>query len=309
MQNTKPNIQSQQELFANNLPKKPYCSNDLTYGVRIRDAETALSHRYIQPNQPNSKLWLLFDIDRPTCPYQITDDLNLPAPTIFVQNPENHHAHLYYALETSVHLNQNSSLKAIRFAGAVDVSLSGALDADAGYSGLIAKNPFNEHWRSYYIGGQYELSEIAEYLDLSRYSDRRRHLPEVGLGRNCTLFDRTRKWAYKAIREDFDISFNSFMDEVLTQALCYNTAFDSQLHFSEVKAISKSIAKYVKNNFRASKFSEIQSERGKRSGKARLAMSEDKRTQAIEMYINGKSVRDIASVLNVGKSTVHRWIK
>jgi len=78
-----------------------------------------------------------------------------------------------------------------------------------------------------------------------------------------------------------------------------------------VKATAKSIAKYTWLRFSPQEFSIIQSERGKRggeaSGQARLALSEDKRTMAIEMRLKGKSIRDISTVLEVGKSTVQRW--
>lgn len=260
-------ITKQLKLFQNSLPKKPYCTNELASGLRIRSASSAISHKYIQPNHPNSKLWLLFDIDRPTAPEELTDDLLLPAPTIFIQNPKNRHAHALYALETAVHLNSGSSYKAMRFAAAVDVSLSNAMNADAGYAGLICKNPLHEAWRTYAIGDSYDLHELAEYVDLSAWNNPRKHLPEVGLGRNCTLFDKTRVWAYKAIRANYGISYNAWLDEVFTQALCYNTGFDAPLPISEIKATAKSIAKYTLTHFSPEAFSAIQSARGKKGGR------------------------------------------
>jgi len=152
------------------------------------------------------------------------------------------------------------------------------------------------------------LHELAEYLDLKKYNDRRTHLPEIGLGRNCTLFDKTRKWAYRAIREFFGTTLGQWEQEVFEQALCYNTAFQSQLAVSEVKATAKSIAKYTWVRFSPQEFSRIQSERGKRSGQARLALSEDKRTMAIEMDLNGVKRVDIAKALNVSKGTISKWL-
>ncbi len=46
----------------------------------------------------------------------------------------------------------------------------------------------------------YDLARLSDYLDLSSYNGRK-SLPEYGLGRNCTLFEKTRLWAYKAIRQ------------------------------------------------------------------------------------------------------------
>ena len=319
MSNIIPNIQTkttkQLDLFSSNLPKKPYCSNDLSYGLKVRGVQWAIKSPYIQPNNPVRKLWLLYDIDRPICPDEITDDLNLPAPTLFVQNKKNNHAHLLYALETPVYMAGNASARAIRFAGAVDVAISQKLDADAGYVGLIAKNPLNDTWRTYSIGNTYDLAELAEYIELSKFSDRRKNLPEIGLGRNCTLFDQTRKWAYKAIREYRGQSSSLWHEEVFTQALCYNTGFTAPLPLSEVKASSKSIANFcLRNDTKAEvKFKEKQSYKGKlggeASGQVRLKLNESKRTQAIEMSLNNTKVADIAKVLGVHRDTIYRWLK
>ena len=46
----------------------------------------------------------------------------------------------------------------------------------------------------------YTLDWLADSLDLSAANDKE-ILPDYGLGRNCTLFDKTRKWAYRAIRQ------------------------------------------------------------------------------------------------------------
>ena len=41
---------SVQSEFVNRLSNKPYCSNDLDYGLQIRNKETALERKYIQAN-------------------------------------------------------------------------------------------------------------------------------------------------------------------------------------------------------------------------------------------------------------------
>ena len=50
--------------FAGQIPQRPYCSNDLSHGIRPRKKETALRCRFIQFNGPATCEWLLFDIDR-----------------------------------------------------------------------------------------------------------------------------------------------------------------------------------------------------------------------------------------------------
>lgn len=258
----------QLDLFKNSLPRRPYCTDLLQDGLRIRDAARALGHRYIQPNHPNSLLWLLYDIDRPTALDEITDDRDLPPPTLLVQDPQTGRGHAYYGLEVPVHLNPDSSAKAVRFSGAVDVAMTHALDADPGYAGLIAKNPVHERWRTTAAGGVYSLGEIAEHLDLSALADRRRNLPAVGLGRNCTLFDRLRLWSYKAIRQGWP-GFDRWHLAVLERARAYND-FAVPLHESEVRATAKSVAKWTHRNFSPSAFSALQSARGRRGGRPGL---------------------------------------
>ena len=303
---------TQLELFKNNLPRKPYCADDLAYGLKIRTIEHAITHRYIQPDHPNSKLWLKFDIDRATAPDEITDDLNLPCPTIFIQNRQNSHAHALYALENPVHLNPNSSTAALRYAAAVDVSLSLALGADPNYVGLITKNPLHESWRTYGLAGSYSLSELSDYLDLAQFNDRRKKLPEIGLGRNVTLFETLRTWAYKAIRQGWP-DYNRWLKACEDRAQGINNGFVSPLDWSEVKATAKSVAKWTHAHLSATGFSRWQSAQGKkggiRSGEVRLAASEDKRASAVLMRATGMSYRAIAEALDVGKSTVSDWFK
>jgi transposase len=52
-----------------------------------------------------------------------------------------------------------------------------------------------------------------------------------------------------------------------------------------------------------------QSRRGKASGAARLALSAEKREQAIELSRGGMKQKEIAQMLGVNQSTVQRWLK
>ena len=54
----------QLELFRERLPAKPYHTDDLSTGLLVRSAERAALARYIQPNGPTHKYWLVYDIDR-----------------------------------------------------------------------------------------------------------------------------------------------------------------------------------------------------------------------------------------------------
>ncbi|EON0894978.1 replication initiation protein, partial [Escherichia coli] len=54
---------AQLELFRERLPRKPYYSDELTTGLRIADVARALGARYIQPNGPTHRHWIVFDVD------------------------------------------------------------------------------------------------------------------------------------------------------------------------------------------------------------------------------------------------------
>jgi DNA invertase Pin-like site-specific DNA recombinase len=81
----------------------------------------------------------------------------------------------------------------------------------------------------------------------------------------------------------------------------------------EVWWIAKSVAKWTWRRFNIEesdkRFRELQAERGRRSGKARAAASEDKRASARLMAAQGMSKRAIARDLGVPESTVRFWLE
>jgi len=230
---------------------------------------------------------------------------DLPAPHIFTQNPDNQHAHAFYGLETAVHLNRNSSAKAIRFAAAVDCAFTERMDADAQYCGLIAKNPMHERWRTYSINAEsYSLGEMSEYVDLAKYGDRRRSMPETGLGRNVNLFNRLRLWAYKAIRQGWP-DFDQWHRACFDRAVGYNQT-SNPLPISEVKSTALSVAKWTYRNFNSGAFSELQAHRGSQKGQK---VRDEKLEQAIALREEGFSFSQIAKELDIPKPTIGRWLK
>lgn len=250
--------------FHSRLPHHPYCTNDPETGLLIRVANTALGYRHIQPNQPKKLAWLIFDIDRAGGAFAWEWAL-LPPPTISVINPKNGHAHLFYGLISPIGLSTFSRDAPIRYAAAIQNAFCLRLGADPSYVGLIAKNPLHGDWHSIFNPVFYDLSELAEYVCLAR-----KNLTHstFGLGRNCSLFDEVRAWAYLWIMEykRNQISQEHWLSVVQVQAEKAN-CFQSPLSQNEVRSIAKSIAKWTWRNFSESSFSKIQSERGKLGGR------------------------------------------
>lgn len=260
------------KLFNDRLPHKPYFSDELQCGLRIAGKERAILAKYIQFNQPHAQFWLCFDVDRPGAAIDWSDR-NAPAPTISIMNKANGHAHLLYALKTAVRTAPDGKIKPLKYAAAVESALRNKLGADVGYSGLICKNPNHENWQvSVWQEELYTLDWLADYLDLNSVNDKS-IVPDYGLGRNCTLFDKTRKWAYRAIRQGWP-EYEKWLKACYERSCAYNLQFAAPLDENEVKGIAKSIASWTNKKFTENSFnnfvsithvSKIQSLRGSKS--------------------------------------------
>ncbi|MCL0137854.1 replication initiation protein, partial [Klebsiella pneumoniae] len=166
----------------------------------------------------------------------------------------------------------------LRYAAAVENALRKKLEADAGYSGLICKNPNHGHWKiAVWQPELYTLDWLADSLDLSAANDKE-IVADYGLGRNCTLFDRTRKWAYRAIRQGWP-EYEQWLQACYERASAYNLQFSVPLDDKEVIGIAKSITKWTHSKLNEMTFSDyvarthnsaIQSERGKKGGRPSL---------------------------------------
>lgn len=295
--------------FTEQLPRKPYCTNKLG-AMKVRSKVHALQHRYLQHNQPKLVAFMVFDVDYDQATFA-WDDAGLPPPLWVATNPKNGHAHLCYALSAPVSRSNLSRLEPLRYLAAIEAALCDRLGADIGYSGLICKNPLHPHWKTiWYDVEPYDLSYLEEFCgDISHYTDRRRKWTEYGLGRNVTLFENVREWAYKAVRDFwYPNGEEHWCDAVLARCETINGQFKSPLDIHESDAVSKSVAKWVWRHFTPEKFRAIQAARGVKGGKAKGEAYADKRSQARDMAAQGLSCRAIAKKLGCSPQSVSNWV-
>ena len=305
------NAQFEQE-FYKNLPYKPYCTDELGYTF-INPKSLAIKKRYLQHNPPCKIVYLVFDIDREDGA-MAWHDAGLPLPTWTTQNPANGHAHICYELKAPVPTTEASRQNVIEYLAKIEAGLARKLGADVGYSGLLTKNPVHISWRTtLWTSEKYELNYLADFVDLHALSKKERG---IGVGRNCTLFDTVRFWAYKAIREHRGSTFDIWLGKVLEQCQNANGAFLEPLPHGEVKATAKSIATYCwkKDAYCYQEFIDRQSRKGKlgnssNGGKARSNIYIEKRQKALELSINGMNNTQIAKELDVDRKTVARWLR
>ena len=163
----------------------------------------------------------------------------------------------------------------------------------------------------------YDLEDLAEYIDLRKYQTKKKP-DEVGLGRNVSLFDKLRKWAYVAVRKyrGSERNFVLWSAETYGKALEYNGDFVQPLLERECYHIAKSVSKWTwrKDAEALAAFKARQSAKGQKGGKGAIGMSnrwgsnESKQASARIMAAKGMTIRAIAEELGISKSTVGRWV-
>lgn len=298
----------QLELFKTRLPSHGYATDDLQYGLRFLPLSLAIQKAIIQYNWRHSIGWLAYDLDSETARFDWYDR-SCPPPNILILNPENGHGHILYGLQAPVHNYDHASQKALRYMGAIDVALTEELGADRGYSKLLCKNPLNDRWEVLFPRLElYDLDELASWVDLEKYQDRRRRLPKVGYGRNVTLFETLRVWAYRARRRQGFLSEEMFRDAVLNHALALNAGFEPPLSHAEVRGITKSVSQWTWAHLSPEGFIERQRALGKRSGQVRRAKADELRERILEIAEQCPTLthEDIAAVCGVHRVTVTR---
>ena len=238
-----------------NLPRRPYCTDDPTFGVKIRSREQAMAYPLIQVNNPAIHWALVLDMDRD--PADLADPwrrpgpawdweaAGLPAPTWVAVSRTTASCHYGYKLSVPVALADCARPGPLRYLAALERSYLCRLEphgADPGFSGLITRNPEHGAWSVWSSGAAYTLGKLAEYLPkiVPKTERNKAH----GLGRNCTLFDDLRHWAYKAVRQYRDADRSEWIQAVRRHAALFNS-FDMPLSPQEVGHVARSVGGWV----------------------------------------------------------------
>lgn len=297
------------DYFSSNLTSYPRCANDpaIDNGIRCRDS--AVDYLLIEPNTAGSIRWLTFDIDRKGAALD-WEDCHVPPPSIVCRNPTNGHAHLLYALKAPVARSSCAKQKPLNYLEMIEHSLRVALQADRGYSGTLVKNPLHSHWQPKEWGDIYTLDELADELTIVPRERRAANDNIAGLGRNCETFELLSKYAYSSVRKYWGThqasSFELFCAELEDFAGKIQGDFLTPLAFNEIRAIARSVARWVWRKFDPSTFRAIQTARGKRKGGKRRA---ELLPQAIQLSQEGCTQCEIASALDISQGTVSNWLK
>ena len=251
------------EHFEELLPRRPYCSNNPRWGTRVRGVASALKYTHLQFNDRRTLRWFVFDVDHPDAAFAWEEAL-LPAPNIVAGNPENGHAHLFWALARPVHTSVGARASPLAYAADIERGMCRRLAADPFYRGPLAKNPRSRRWRVLWPSPRpYMLEHLDGFLTAGDKQLPPSMAEATGLGRNCALFDELRSLAYAEARSfDRSTGESHFHHTILEMAGQLNSGFFASpggpLSRTEVRTIARSVAKFSWREFRPEKFSAIQ---------------------------------------------------
>ena len=233
------------ENFIESLPPKVRCTDDFSQGTKFRKKENALGFKYIEVSQFLKKQ-IIIDIDRPGAAFD-WEELNLPSPSWITINPKNTYCHYCYELKTPVVYTEQGRRKPQEYYEAITSALISKLQGDPCYIGHITKNPLHPAWKTINHHISYDLGDFSEYLSTNKPAKQSKNLVYDVHGRNSTLFNTVRLWAYREVKEHSNRE--AFFRAVENEAIAVNVQFlnwqNGMLPQKEILSTARSIAKWT----------------------------------------------------------------
>ncbi|WP_229568917.1 replication initiation protein [Rhodococcus sp. RDE2] len=235
----------------------PLASNDPRIeGAWRMPRNEALLRRFIQMNPREYVSQIVVDIDHPDAELRAftLHEVGL-VPNLFAYSTRPGHGQAVFLLEAPVPLSDASHRKPINLLARCQQGLTVALGGDRHYAGPLGRNPLhplaNTRWCSPRPYGLRDLARgLGELLPRRPQSTRVEDCIESALGRNCWMFDTTRRWAYRAWTR---YPNRSDWDEAV---YAYTWSRNPELHRhplgplpdSELRSIAKSVSAFVWNS-------------------------------------------------------------
>lgn len=266
-------------------PRRPLCGPSKNGPYRRRERAAALSESpYIETNPACIQSLIITDVDAGDVS-GLPQLVGLP-PASWAVRAQNMigSGHIGYALATPVVLTDAAHRRPINLLARVEWGIRDVLGGDAAYAGRIMKNPLSPGafqdtlWPQDEIFPTYSLRELASALSdlgaLPAPGDPRPR--QSGVGRNVDIFDRTRAWAYRAIKRYWNSGFSEWDEVVHAKATILNLDLEREgripLPDREIWHLSRSISKWTWQKFSPKAFSEIQAHRSARRWGKELAL-------------------------------------
>jgi hypothetical protein len=212
-------------------------------------------------------------------------------------------------IDPAVYTLRQARRKPLELAADVDKGLTRVLDADPGYGKLISKNPLSDRWTVYvWHEKAWGLTELLEYIPDKIKSWKPRPKEVIGLGRNCTVFEEARFFAYSEWRRLKFTDQDRLLEAVFNFSMNINVSFRIPMLDKEVLSISRSISKWTARHMTAEGLREWGEPRRQMSLEVRQAKAAS-RTRDIIIYYDshpGISRRELAGIFEVSEKTIQR---
>ncbi len=231
----------------------------------------------------NDRYFMMTDQDNCHIPAHKLYDIE---PNIIIYNPAHPQRHqAFWMLRDPVYCQpQVRASKPYKYLKAIESAFDAKYGCDPHFARHIHRNPFywaaDVDWRHDHT---HTLSELADVVELGKTRVRAGSRQIGAVGRNVTLFNELRHWAYKnALEARTEMIFDDWHKMVMTRALNLNR-FEQPLELNEVISTAKSIAEFcyyryqpngkiiITDEFRAlqARLGSIGGKKGSREDKAR----------------------------------------
>jgi len=314
------------------LPRQMLVTNNLSLGLHTEEKTMGVRKRYIQINHQNLTKMMVFDVDNPINLYEWRYLSDIPVPNLIIINPKNKHSHMVYLLDDSnfVCRSENARLKDILIYQTIYNTLCERLNADSRYVQKIMKNPFHNSWKTQVLHNDtYTFEDFAKYVDLDSIKDykyeSKKNRSEESLmreqeGRNCTVFERTRFYAYSVLKSfNFGCSIKdsqNFFDAVYAFAENVNKEFTSPLGQREIFSTVKSIVNWTILHFSGVSATNDFEKKDiwgdvsrKKSIKTRSETKQKNIEKAGQLKSEGKSIKEICQELKRSERMVEYYLE
>lgn len=228
------------------LPHRPWCA-DYTKRMRVRPRDKALRYPYLQLNSPDIVRVVSIDVDHASGPYGWRDVL-APPPNFTVHALETDRVHCSYvlAVPVSTRADRGQLRRPARWLAGIERALVRRLDADRVVP-VITRNPFApgpDAGLTIHRTEPYELDELDSWVG-TLPPEFRPVLEHSGVGRNVSLFDGLRIWAYRQVGRCRAFGEDRWHRLVRGQAEALNSEFRVPLPPREVRGLAKSVASWT----------------------------------------------------------------
>lgn len=245
--------QQEQILPIELLPYRPWCADE-TKRMRVRPRDEALQYPYLQLNPPGIVRVVSIDVDYECGPYGWRD-VWAPPPNFTVHAVKTGRVHCsdVLAVPVSTKTEKGQPKHPARWLAGISRALVRKLEADRVVP-VITRNPFApgpDARLTIHRIEPYDLDELDSWVG-TRPPEFRPVLEHSGIGRNVSLFDSLRIWAYRQVRRCRAMGEERWYRYVLSEAEELNSEFRHPLQWREVRDVARSVASWTWENYEGS---------------------------------------------------------